>query len=510
MYKTLIVAVREFASTVLTKGFLFGIIMMPLMIFIAIIGISVLMKNAGPKVEGTVAIIDHSGLVAPRIVERFTPEAIEKEKAESAEMIAGATEQLTAGTPLPEAQKQMATGIVKDAARAAAEKARGISIETLPVDADVEKEKAGLATVDIHARSSDATARKPRVMLVVIPRQSVTPETVGGDAPPPPPAPEPGAGTSIASLTTDKPESRSPYAKYEVFTAPKLDFEIRQRVQRKVEDSIVDARIESDPRLVRSGLSPATLRGILGTPGSEIINVTKTGEKKGKLGELQMLIPMAFILLLFMAVMVSGQSLLTTTIEEKSSRVMEVLLSAVSPMQLMVGKILGQMGVGLLILILYAGMGVGGLIALSLADLIDFSKIIYLIVFFVIAYFTVASMMAAIGSAVSELREAQTLMTPVMMIMIIPWILWLPISRAPNSLMAQILSFVPGANPFVMVIRLCGSEPVPAWQIPLSILVGAATAVFCAWAAAKVFRIGVLMYGKPPNFRTLVKWVKMA
>lgn len=503
MSKTLIVAVREFASTVLTKGFLLGIIMMPVMIFIAIIGISVMMKNAGPRVEGTVAIIDRTGRVAARVAEKFTPEALEKEKAQTAARAAAAAEDLAAGAPLPPAQKQMATGMVADVTRAALDKTRGISIQALPPDADVEKEKAGLATVDIHARAGNAAAERPRVMLVVIPPGAVMPDPSAESA-------APGGATPGAGATTDRPAPRSPYARYEVFTAPKLDFEIRQRVQRKVEESIVDARIESDPRLAGSGLSPAVLRGILDSPQSEVINVTRSGEKKGKIGELQMLIPMGFILLLFMAVMVSGQSLLTTTIEEKSSRVMEVLLSAVSPMQLMVGKIIGQMGVGLLILLLYAGMGVAGLIAMSLGDLIDLSKVVYLIVFFIIAYFTIASMMAAIGSAVSELREAQTLMTPVMMLMIIPWILWLPISRAPNSVMAQVLSFVPGANPFVMVIRLCGSEPVPAWQIPVSILVGAATAAACAWAAAKIFRIGVLMYGKPPDFRTLLKWVRMA
>ena len=72
------------------------------------------------------------------------------------------------------------------------------------------------------------------------------------------------------------------------------------------------------------------------------------------------------------------------------------------------------------------------------------------------------------------------------------------------------LSFVPGVNPFVMVLRLGGTEPIPTWQIPASIVVGLFTVVFCAWAAAKVFRIGVLMYGKPPNFKTLVRWVRMA
>jgi ABC-2 type transport system permease protein len=77
-------------------------------------------------------------------------------------------------------------------------------------------------------------------------------------------------------------------------------------------------------------------------------------------------------------------------------------------------------------------------------------------------------------------------------------------------MLSQILSFVPGINPFVMVIRLTSSEPPPLWQTLTAIAVGLATAVFCAWISAKIFRVGVLMYGKPPNLRTLIKWVRMA
>ncbi len=88
--------------------------------------------------------------------------------------------------------------------------------------------------------------------------------------------------------------------------------------------------------------------------------------------------------------------------------------------------------------------------------------------------------------------------------------LWLPILRNPNSGFAQVCSFLPLINPFVMVLRICGSEPIPAWQIPVSILVGVVTVWFMAWISAKIFRIGVLMYGKPPNFATLIRWVRMA
>jgi len=118
--------------------------------------------------------------------------------------------------------------------------------------------------------------------------------------------------------------------------------------------------------------------------------------------------------------------------------------------------------------------------------------------------------MAAIGSAVNEMREAQGLMTPVMMIIMIPWFLWMPISRDPNSLLATVLSFVPPISNFVIMLRLASSTPPPLWQTLLAIVAGAAGVYASLWFAAKVFRIGLLMYGKPPSFATLVRWARMA
>jgi ABC-type Na+ efflux pump permease subunit len=118
--------------------------------------------------------------------------------------------------------------------------------------------------------------------------------------------------------------------------------------------------------------------------------------------------------------------------------------------------------------------------------------------------------MAAIGSAVNELREAQTLMTPLMILIMIPWMLWMPITRNPNSAFSTAISFVPPINSFAMLLRMTSSTPPPAWQVWLSIAVGVASVFGALWFATKVFRIGLLMYGKPPNFATLVRWARMA
>src|SRR5690606_40365988 len=112
-------------------------------------------------------------------------------------------------------------------------------------------------------------------------------------------------------------------------------------------------------------------------------------------------------------------------------------------------------------------------------------------------YITIASFMAAIGAAVNELREAQSLMTPVMAILGIPYILGIFIARDPNTTFATVCSFIPGISPFVMIIRMTASEPPPLWQPLLALLIGAVTAWVSVWLAAKIFRIGLLLYGKP-------------
>jgi ABC-2 type transport system permease protein len=223
-----------------------------------------------------------------------------------------------------------------------------------------------------------------------------------------------------------------------------------------------------------------------------------------------MLIPGAFMLLMLMGVMTGGQYLLTTTIEEKSSRVVEVLLSAVSSVELMTGKIVGQMAVGLTLLLVYNAVGIVALFAFEQLDLIDGPTIAWMFVFFALAYFMFASIMAAIGSAVNELREAQALMTPVMLLVMIPYFFFLPVTRDPSSVLSTTLSFIPPISPFIMIMRVASATPPPLWQVLAAVAVNAVAVLAFVWFAAKVFRVGLLMFGKPPNLATLIKWVRMA
>ena len=121
-----------------------------------------------------------------------------------------------------------------------------------------------------------------------------------------------------------------------------------------------------------------------------------------------------------------------------------------------------------------------------------------------------ASMMAAIGSAVNDMREAQSLMTPVMLMMMIPYFFFMPVVRAPNSMLSTVTSFIPPISPFIMIMRISSTDPPPPLQIAAVILVNIIGVIISLWFAAKVFRVGLLMYGKPPNLRTLIKWIRMA
>jgi len=158
----------------------------------------------------------------------------------------------------------------------------------------------------------------------------------------------------------------------------------------------------------------------------------------------------------------------------------------------------------------YNSVGIMVLIFFDYGDLVTPMTFVYFFIFFILAYFMFASLMAAIGSAVNDLREAQSLMTPVIIMMIMPYIFFMPVIRAPNSLFSTVLSFIPPISPFIMIMRVSSTDAPPTWQVLLAILVNMVGVVFFLWVAAKVFRVGLLMFGKPPNLRTLIKWVRMA
>ena len=344
-----------------------------------------------------------------------------------------------------------------------------IELEVLPGDADLEQAKTLLAS----PLAEPGQDPHQRVALVLVHPDAVEPREQGR------------------------------YGSYDLFVKAKLDDRLVDHLHDGLRDAILAARLDS------AGMDPKRAEGLTEVERPTSRTVTAAGEATTN-EMLNVLLPAAFMGLLLVSVITSGQYLLTSTVEEKSTRVVEVLLSAVSARELMTGKIIGQMAVGLVVLGLYAGLGILALFSFAALGLLDPMLIVFLFIFFILAYFSIAAMMAAIGASVNEMREAQSLMTPVMLVIMIPWIIWMPISRDPNSLLAIVLSYIPPISNFVILLRMTSSSPPPMWQAWLAVAVGAVGVYVLLWFAGKVFRVGLLMFGKPPSMKTLIRWARMS
>ncbi|MGP1310850.1 MAG: ABC transporter permease [Phycisphaerales bacterium] len=454
MRKVLDVAVREYRSTTLTKAFLFGVVLFPLIVYAIIAVAAPLFDSPEKRLEGAVAVLDRTTEERPieeAIRASFNPERMQ---AEFDARIAAIEAEIDKRITLTPEQRAIAISQMKR------------RLPGGPTDVDVRR----LEAAD-NLEPAKQEVREGALLAVV---------DVG-------------------------PEALDASGQYSIFTPPDLASELSSKLRREVERAIVDTRLRT------ADYDPQTVRSLLASPSANQVTITEEGETEKSAEFAQFIVPAAFMMLLWIASFSGGQYLLTTTIEEKSSRVMEVLLSAVSPMQLMTGKILGQLAVGVTIIAIYVGLGLLAADRFGFLSLVPIEKIGWLAVYFLMAFFLIGAMMAAIGSAVNEMREAQSFMSVIMIMFMIPMFLFVPIIEGPNSTFATVASFIPPLTPFVMILRLGQTtEAIPAWQIGLSMVVGFAAVFGSIWAAAKIFRVGVLMYGKPPTPATLIKWIRYA
>jgi len=132
---------------------------------------------------------------------------------------------------------------------------------------------------------------------------------------------------------------------------------------------------------------------------------------------------------------------------------------------------------------------------------------IYFVIFFILGYFLYGTFYAAIGSMVNSEKEAQQLLFPVTMFLVVPVLLMMYVIRSPNSPLAISLSLVPFFAPILMLLRICILLP-PFLQVGSSVLILVLTIFFMVWLTAKIYRVGILMYGKRPGFREIVKWIR--
>ena len=222
----------------------------------------------------------------------------------------------------------------------------------------------------------------------------------------------------------------------------------------------------------------------------------------------KMMVPFFFMYLIFMGIVGMGQHLISSVIEEKGSRVIEVLLSAVSPFQLMAGKIAGLAGIGLTVVSLWAGAAYIAARWQGLSVEITGELMLYFVVYYILGFLLFSSLLAGIGSICNTIKETQGLMMPIMMVFIIPLLAWFKLVQDPNGTLARVLSFVPPMTPMVMILRLAAGPEIWIGEILASIVLLGITVPAAMWAAAKIFRTGILMYGKRPTLREVGRWLK--
>lgn len=291
------------------------------------------------------------------------------------------------------------------------------------------------------------------------------------------------------------------------------DIGATMEIRRALHDAVVAQRLAKS----ELGIDQKTLEGLTKNIELETFQESESGDatKKG-LGE-ALFATFGFVVLLFMSLLLYGIAMLRGVLEEKSTRVMEVLLGSVTPDELMTGKILGIGLVGLTQMLIY--MATAGVLRVVVAvrmtggnvawiqDALAPSKLLYFVVFFLLGYFFYTALFAAVGAVCNSEQEAQNMQQPLTMSLMIPYIMTFFFVRNPDHIAAVIMSMIPPFAPMIMFTRLSVGS-VPWWQVALSLslLVGSTWLVFRG--AAKIFRIGILMYGKRPTIPEILRWAR--
>ncbi|HEX6883895.1 MAG TPA: ABC transporter permease [Planctomycetota bacterium] len=316
----------------------------------------------------------------------------------------------------------------------------------------------------------------------------------------------PGAGLGLALPGSEK-------SGIQYWSSNLADDDLRDEIERAINEEVrkreyVARGLDADKvRLVQKTHLPFAALNPKKAAGEEAVSVAD---------KIRQFAPIAFVYLLWIAIFTVAQMLLNNTIEEKSNRIIEVLLSSVTPGELMMGKLAGIAAVGLtmigtwvlsLVLILQFKAGQGAGLAGEMLKILKGSDLLtYFLVYFVLGYLLYAGAFLAIGSLCNTLKEAQNMMGPIMVIMIVPLMTMMFIPKEPNGTLATVLSWIPIYTPFVMMNRAAADPPLFDRVGTMVLLIATTGAVL--WLSGRIFRIGILRTGQPPKLMELLRWVR--
>jgi ABC-2 type transport system permease protein len=275
-------------------------------------------------------------------------------------------------------------------------------------------------------------------------------------------------------------------------------------------------------RARRAQLTEAELDRLVAPVGFDSQHTT--GEATAASSEGTFAVGYGVMFVLYMGILLYAINVMRSVIEEKSSRIVEIMVSTIKPSQLMFGKVIGVGAVGVLqigawlgmaaVIFEYRGTILGwinpalGMVAGAM-DLPSLGAvpIIVVLAYFLLGYFFYASLYAAVGAMVNSEQEAQQLQTPIVMLLIIPAACVQLVANNPRGANAELFTMIPFSSPILMPMRyLLGGASALDLAVSLAILAGSLAAV--VWLAARIYRVGILMYGKRPSMRELARWVR--
>ena len=275
---------------------------------------------------------------------------------------------------------------------------------------------------------------------------------------------------------------------------------VTERFSRTIEEVIVEQRLKGQ------GLDPTLIRKLIASVDIKSIKVSEKGEEKES-GFLETFFSAYIVIMMLMfLVLTSGQLLIRSVVEEKSNRVIEVLLSSCSARDLMVGKILGLSGLGIRQILIWGSIG----LALSLksgTNIFVLENLLLSAVYLFLGYMLYSAIFVAAGSPVTTEQEAQQITSYVSLFLVFPIVLAIPAMQNPNSPLIRILSFIPLLTPAFMVLRIPIQMP-ETWEILTTIGIMIVSSVGMMWVAGKIFRIAILVYGKRPTIPELIRWIR--
>lgn len=450
MQKFFAVLKREYKKVVFTWTFVITTLLLPLISVSFVIVPMLIFSIEGDQTR--IAIADSTGNIAPRLKENLSPKKIaEKAKRAAADSIRGFN--VSQEEKLRRSADQLGSNFVF-------------------VDYNADAKSTEQIKLELNAK----IAKKELEAYLIIP-------------------------SDYSSKDTE----------IEYFSRKAGDFVINATLEDAVNESV------RSQRLADANISEEKLKEISRKVRFTSKPITEAGEEKGKAPT-----PWAgFIvaMLIYVILLVYGQAIMAAIVEEKESRISEILFSSAKPFELLMGKLVGvglagltQLALWLTLVLAFVTFGVVNAVASGIElelPAITPLMVVYFFIFFLLGYFIYATIYALIGSMVTNMQEGGQLALPPVMILLVGLYFCFAVMRDPNSTFAFWVSIVPFFAPIVMPVRILAETP-PFWQIGLAILLNGFAIVALTWVASRVYRIGMLMYGKRATIPEVWKWIRQS